>query len=149
MNVRFIASFSVVSSVPVEDQRLFVGALGLPLRPPVSVEGSAYVFSEAISGSKHFGVWPLAEAARACFGRSTWPETHPVPQASIEFEVDDVEAAADELEGQGYTLLHTARTEPWNQTIARLQTPDGVLVGVCFTPWLHDESDGAQSVRVD
>jgi hypothetical protein len=56
-----------------------------------------------------------------------------VPQASIEFEVDDVQAAAQELEARGYTLLHPTRTEPWGQTIARLQTPDGLLVGVCFT----------------
>jgi len=102
------------------------------------VEGSDYLFSEAIPGSKHFGVWPLEEAAQACFGRQGWPDTHPVPQASIEFEVDDVDAAANELEARGYSLLHAARTEPWSQTIARLQTPDGVLVGVCFTPWLHD-----------
>ena len=30
-----------------------------------------------------------------------------------------------------------ARTEPWNQTIARLQTAEGLLVGLCYTPWLH------------
>jgi catechol 2,3-dioxygenase-like lactoylglutathione lyase family enzyme len=73
----------------------------------------------------------------ACFGQPNWPETHPVPQSTIEFEVDDVEAAAQELEECGYQLVHPARVEPWNQTVARLQTPDGVLVGVCFTPWLH------------
>ncbi len=139
MNVRFIASFSVVSATPAEDHRLFVDVLGLPLQPPVSVEGSAYVYSEVIPGSKHFGVWPLEEAAQSCFGQPSWPDTHPVPQASIEFEVDDVDAASNELEERGYSLLHAARTEPWNQTIARLQTPDGVLIGVCFTPWLHDQ----------
>jgi catechol 2,3-dioxygenase-like lactoylglutathione lyase family enzyme len=137
MNVRFIASFGVITTSPVEDRRLFVDALGLPLRSPESVEGSEYVFSEAIPGAKHFGVWPLTEAAQACFGQPNWPETHPVPQSTIEFEVDDVEAAAQELEECGYQLVHPARVEPWNQTVARLQTPDGVLVGVCFTPWLH------------
>jgi catechol 2,3-dioxygenase-like lactoylglutathione lyase family enzyme len=137
MNVRFIANFGVITTSPVEDRRLFVDALGLPLRSPESVEGSEYVFSEAIPGAKHFGVWPLTEAAQACFGQPNWPETHPVPQSPIEFEVDDVEAAAQELEECGYQLVHPARVEPWNQTVARLQTPDGVLVGVRFTPWLH------------
>ena len=137
MDIRFVASVSVISAHPAEDRRLFVDALGLPLKP-ASAEGSDYVFSEGVAGTKHFGVWPLAEAAVACFGQASWPDTHPVPQASIEFEVDDVQAAAQELEARGYTLLHPTRTEPWGQTIARLQTPDGVLVGVCFTPWLHE-----------
>jgi catechol 2,3-dioxygenase-like lactoylglutathione lyase family enzyme len=138
MDVRFIASFSVISAHQAADRSLFVEALGLPLQPPTSVDDSGYVFSESIPGAKHFGVWPLGEAALACFGQELWPESHPVPQASIEFEVDDVEAAARELEGKGYKLVHPARTEPWNQTIARLQTPDGLLIGICFTPWLHD-----------
>ena len=138
MDVRFIASFSVISAHPAEDHRLFVDVLGLPLQPPESVDDADYVFSEKISGAKHFGVWPLGEAALACFGQETWPESRPVPQATIEFEVDDVEAAARELEGKGYNLVHPARTEPWKQIIARLQTPDGLLIGICFTPWLHD-----------
>lgn len=133
MDVRFVASFSVVSARPADARQLFLNALGLPL----SGEGE-YIFSEQIPGAKHFGVWPLDEAAQSCFGLDEWPATHPVPQASVEFEVDDVEAAARELEAKGYRLLHGARTEPWEQTIARLQTPDGLLVGVCFTPWLHD-----------
>jgi catechol 2,3-dioxygenase-like lactoylglutathione lyase family enzyme len=139
VDVRFIASFSVVSAHPAEDTRLFRDDLGLPLEPPSTVDDSGYVFSEGIPGAKHFGVWPLSEAAQSCFGRETWPETHPVPQASVEFEVDDVEAAARELEAKGYRLLHPTRTEPWQQVIARLQTPDGLIVGVCFTPWLHEE----------
>ncbi len=138
MDVRFIASFSAISGHQAEDRRLFEDALGLPLRPPAADEDSGYVFSESIAGAKHFGVWPLAEAALACFGQHTWPDSHPVPQASIEFEVDDVEAAARELEAEGYHLVHGARTEPWNQTVARLQTPDGVVVGLCFTPWLRE-----------
>ena len=138
MDVKFIASFSVISTDPSWDRRLFADALELPLRPPETQPDSDYVFSEAIAGANHFGVWPLAEAAESCFGLPEWPDTHPVPQASIEFEVDDVEAAAGELQGKGYTLLHPTRTEPWQQVIARLQTPDGVIVGVCFTPWLHE-----------
>ena len=139
MDVRFIASFTVITGHPTEDRRLFRDTLGLPLRSAITAEeDSQYVFSEDLAGAKHFGVWPLNEAASACFGQSTWPNSHPVPQACIEFEVDDVEAAARELVAKGYRLLHPARTEPWHQIIARLQTTDGLLVGVCFTPWLHD-----------
>ena len=139
MDVRFIAGFAVITTDPAADKHLFVDTLGLPLRPPSSVEGSEYVYSEAIEGAKHFGVWPLAEAARTCFGQPSWPDTHPAPQATIEFEVDDVAAAARELEERGYRPVHMTRTEPWGQVVARFQAADGTLVGVCHTPWMHEE----------
>ena len=62
----------------------------------------------------HFGVWPLHQAATACFGMAEWPTDRLVPQASIEFEVrtpDAVQAAADELRAQGYELLHDSRVD--------------------------------------
>ncbi len=59
-------------------------------------------------------------------------------EATVEFEVDDVDAAVAELERKGHGLLHGARTEPWGQVTARLLTPEGLLVAVCRTPWLHD-----------
>ena len=64
------------------------------------------------------------------------------PQASIEFEVADAEAVAaagDELQREGYELLHPARTEPWGQTVARLLTEDGLIVGISYAPAFHDE----------
>jgi len=64
-----------------------------------------------------------------------------VPQASVEFEVeslDAVQAAAGELRAEGFALLHDARTEPWGQTVARLQSPEGAIVGISFAPWLHN-----------
>jgi uncharacterized glyoxalase superfamily protein PhnB len=61
----------------------------------------------------------------------------PTPQASLEFEVEDVAAAAHELEDRGYQLLHGARTEPWGQTVARLLSPEGLIVGVSYAPQLH------------
>ena len=139
MDVRFISSFSIITGRPDADRRLFAGALDLPLHPPEGAEadGTGYLFTDTVEGAKHFGLWPLGEAAEACFGTTDWPETHPVPQASIEFEVDDVAAAAEELERAGYVLLHPARTEPWGQEVARLQTADGVIVGVSFTPWMR------------
>ncbi|MBC9227211.1 glyoxalase [Aeromicrobium sp. 636] len=139
MDVRFVAGVTVITSDPAQDQRLFAETLGLPLRPPVTDPDSEYVYSEEVAGTKHFGVWPLREAAQACFGQDTWPDTHPVPQATIEFEVDDVESAARELTDRGYRLVHEARTEPWQQVVARFQSADGLLIGVCFTPWMHDD----------
>jgi uncharacterized glyoxalase superfamily protein PhnB len=63
-----------------------------------------------------------------------------VPQATVEFEVDDVEAAAAEMVDRGYRLVHPARLEPWGQTVARLQTHDGLLVGLSYTPWMRGDA---------
>ncbi|WP_448612254.1 VOC family protein [Geodermatophilus sp. URMC 60] len=136
MDVLFIASISVITPDPVASRALYVDALGLPLE---RLEGE-YFASERIEGSRHFGVWPLTEAAQACFGTPGWPADRPVPQASIEFELADAAAVAGgaaELERQGYRLLHPARTEPWGQTVARLQSLEGLVVGLSYAPWLH------------
>ena len=138
MNVLFVASVAVVAADPPQSRRLFMDALGLPLEG----EGDGYYSSGSIPGSKHFGVWPLSEAAQACFGTPQWPVGRVLPQASIEFEVEDAEAVAAagaELQGAGFELLHPARTEPWGQTVARLLTADGLIVGISYAPALHDE----------
>ena len=89
MDVQFIASVAVITADPVQSRRLYMDALGLPLQ---AAEGDDYFHSESIGGSKHFGVWPLTQAAQACFGTDTWPADRPIPQASVEFEVDDARA---------------------------------------------------------
>jgi catechol 2,3-dioxygenase-like lactoylglutathione lyase family enzyme len=138
MNVLFIASVAVVTADPPESRRLFIDALGLPLEG----EGNGYYSSGSVPGSKHFGVWPLSEAAQACFGTPQWPADRVVPQASIEFEVadeDEVAAAGEELRRAGFELVHSARTEPWGQTVARVLTTDGLIVGISYAPAFHDE----------
>ncbi len=113
MNVLFITSMAVVAADPPRSRKLFMDALGLPLE---KYDADEYYASERIPGSRHFGVWPLSQAAQACFGTPEWPAGRVVPQASIEFEVEDaqaVAAAGGELERAGFELLHPARTEPW------------------------------------
>jgi catechol 2,3-dioxygenase-like lactoylglutathione lyase family enzyme len=137
MEVQFVASVAPIVRDAGAARAFYQDALGL------SFEGGEgdYVFTQELPGTKHFGLWPLAEAATACFGTAEWPSRVPVPQASIEFEVADVPAAAAELEARGYRLIHGARTEPWTQVTARLLSPEGLLVAVCYTPWFHDNSD--------
>src|SRR5580704_6005883 len=109
MDVQFVTSFAPIVR-DTESSRSFYGNdLGL------SFEGKEgdYVFTHQLEGTKHFGLWPLSEAATACFGTTEWPSEIPVPQASIEFEVSDVAAAASELAAKGHRLIHEAQTEPW------------------------------------
>jgi catechol 2,3-dioxygenase-like lactoylglutathione lyase family enzyme len=138
MNVLFITSLAVIAADPQRSRKLFIDALGLPLEG----EGDGYYSSGGIDGAKHFGVWPLSQAAEACFGTPEWPADREVPQASIEFEVESPEAVAaagEELHGVGYEVLHGARTEPWGQTVARLLTDDGLIVGISYAPPFHEE----------
>jgi catechol 2,3-dioxygenase-like lactoylglutathione lyase family enzyme len=138
MNVLFLGPVAVIAADPQQSHKLFIDALGLPLEG----EGDGYYCSGSIPGSKHFGVWPLSQAAEACFGTPEWPADRVVPQASIEFEVEDakaVAAAGGELQRVGFELLHPARTEPWGQMVTRLLTDDGLIIGVSYAPSLHDE----------
>jgi hypothetical protein len=56
--------------------------------------GDDYAYTQRLEGTKHFGLWPLWEAANACFGMTEWPAEIPVPQVSIEFEVADVASSS-------------------------------------------------------
>ncbi|MEU6090947.1 VOC family protein [Streptomyces sp. NPDC047085] len=137
MDVLFITSVAVVVADPSLSRKLFIEVLGLPLEG----EGNGYYSSGSVPGSKHFGLWPLSQAAAACFGTPQWPADRVVPQASIEFEVENAEAVAAagaELQRAGFELVHQARTEPWGQTVARLLTADGLIVGISYAPSLHD-----------
>jgi catechol 2,3-dioxygenase-like lactoylglutathione lyase family enzyme len=136
MQIEFLASVAVITPDPPSSRRLYVDTLGLELK-----DDGGYLHSEQISGSNHFGVWPLSQAAEACFGAPRWPADVPVPQASIEFDVADapaVQVAAEELAQAGYRLLHPARQEPWGQTVARTLSPEGAIVGISYTPPMHE-----------
>jgi catechol 2,3-dioxygenase-like lactoylglutathione lyase family enzyme len=139
VNVAFLSTVAVVAPDPARSRRLYVDALGLPLQG----KPADYQHSEQIGGCKSFGIWPLSQAAEACFGTAEWPTDLPVPQVSIEFDVHDADAvipAVEELELAGYELLHRPRTEPWGQTVARLQSPEGAIVGISYIPAFHDET---------
>ncbi|WAX58406.1 hypothetical protein M6B22_06475 [Jatrophihabitans cynanchi] len=136
MNIEFLATVAVIAPDPTNSRNLYIDALGLPLQG----EGDGYYHSEQIAGCKSFGIWPLSQAAQACFGTDQWPQERPVPQVSIEFDVDSAAAvspAALELERAGHELLHGPREEPWGQTVARLQSPEGAIVGISYAPALH------------
>ena len=137
MDIQFVTSVAPIVRDADASRSFYGDGLGLNFEG----EEGDYSFTHKLDGVKHFGLWPLSEAARACFGTPGWPVSIPVPQASIEFEVADVPAASAELTAKGYQLLHDARTEPWTQITARLLSPEGLLVAVCYTPAFHDGVD--------
>ena len=137
MKIESVTSVAVITSEPAASRALYVDALGLPLK---QLDGD-YVATEELPGCRHFGVWPLAQAAEACFGSRAWPDDLPTPQVSVEFEVADENAiteGAQELRARGYELLHDAKTEPWGQVVTRLLSPEGAVVGLSYAPSLHE-----------
>jgi hypothetical protein len=133
MKVLFVAGFGPIVRDRVPSQKLYEDTLAIPFKQ----EKDGYLHTEALDGVKSFALWPLSQAAQSCFGTDAWPNELPVPQAWLEFDVDDVEQATAELETQGYRMLVKARKEPWGQTVSRLLGPEGLLLGITFTPWMR------------
>lgn len=138
MKVLFVAGVTPIVDDAASARDFYGAKLSLPLTP---VEGTDYAVAE-IEGLKHFGLWTLSDAARSTFGSDQWPSDVPRPQATIEFEVDDVAAAVAELKAAGLNILQDTKLEDWGQTTARLLSPEGLLIGLTFTPWLRG-SEGA------
>lgn len=64
---------------------------------------------------------------------------HPVPQAWLEFEVENVEKATADLESRGHQMLIKNKAELWGQTVSRFLSPEGLPVAVTFTPSLREQ----------
>lgn len=133
MKVLFIAGFGPIAADVDHSRSLYEDALGITFK----VEEGDYLHTEELPGAKTFAVWPLVQAADSCFGTNQWPTDVAVPNAWLEFDVDDIEAATRELEERGFRLLVRSRTEPWGQVVTRFLSPEGVLVGLTVTPWMR------------
>jgi catechol 2,3-dioxygenase-like lactoylglutathione lyase family enzyme len=135
LKVSFVAGFGPIVRDPAISRALYRDTLGLPLE--AMPNDDTYLHAEGMDGVRHFALWPLASAAQSCFGTSEWPDSVPAPSSWLEFDVEDVASASAELERRGYQLLVNNRKEPWGQTVTRLLSPEGILIGITFTPWLR------------
>lgn len=136
IKVVFVAGFGPIVREPTESRNLYCQVLGIHFKE----EKDSYLHTEALQGAKTFALWPLWQAARSCFGKESWPDEFPTPQAWLEFEVDNVEEATAEVESRGFRMLVKNKTEPWGQTVSRFLAPEGLLVGITFTPALRRET---------
>ena len=73
MDVQFVASVAPIVRDVDAARSFYRDALSL------SFEGQEgdYLFTQQLEGTKHFGLWPLSEAATACFGTPDWPSRLP------------------------------------------------------------------------
>jgi catechol 2,3-dioxygenase-like lactoylglutathione lyase family enzyme len=136
MKVSFVAGFGPIVR-DVEASRAFWGA-GLGIEFEEAAQN--YWTNDDLEGVKAFALWPLDQAAESCFGTDSWPEEISAPQAWLELDVESPEAvssATAELQSAGHRTLREVREEPWGQTTARLLSPEGLLIGITYTPWMH------------
>jgi hypothetical protein len=135
VGILFIAGFGPIVADRRASRALYADALGILFKE----EKDGYLHTESLEGAKTFALWPLSQAAQVCFGTESWPTDIPAPQAWLEFDVENVEEATVILEQQGYRMLVKNREEPWGQTVSRLLSPEGLLVGVAFTPFFRNK----------
>jgi hypothetical protein len=133
--VLFIVGFGPIDHDISASRALYSDGFGIPFKE----DAGGYLYTGALQGAKHFALWPLAQAAQSCFGKDSWPDDLPVPQAWLEFEVEDVQKATADLEARGHRMLIKNKEEPWGQTVSRFLSPEGLLVGVTFTPSLRQQ----------
>jgi catechol 2,3-dioxygenase-like lactoylglutathione lyase family enzyme len=136
MKVAFVAGFGPIVRETDAAHAFWRDGLGIELEEAAP----GYFTNDSLDGVKAFALWPLTQAAEATFGSAEWPADIPAPQAWLELDVESaeaVEAAVRELEAAGHRVLRGAGEEPWGQTTSRLLSPEGLLVGVTFTPWMH------------
>lgn len=135
INVLFIAGFGPIVRDTTQSRKLYSEVLGILFEE----ERGQYLHTEALKGAKTFALWPLSQAAQSCFGKDSWPDDVPVPQAWLEFDVDSVQEATAALESRGYRVLIKSKKEPWGQTVSRFLSPEGLLVGITFTPVMREK----------
>lgn len=140
MKVSFVAGFGPIIRGTDGAHAFWRDGLGIGFDEPAP----GYFTNDTLDGVKAFAMWPLTQAAESTFGTPDWPPDVPAPQAWLELDVQSaaaVGAAIDELRAAGHRVLRDAHEEPWGQTTGRVLSPEGLLVGVTFTPWMHESQD--------
>jgi catechol 2,3-dioxygenase-like lactoylglutathione lyase family enzyme len=139
VKISFVAGFGPIIRETDGAQAFWRDGLGIRFEEAAP----GYFTNDDLDGVKAFAMWPLSQAAEATFGTDEWPADIPAPQAWLELDVESPEAvgaAITKMERAGHRVLREAHAEPWGQTTARLLSPEGLLVGITYTPWMHDHA---------
>ncbi len=142
MKIQFVAGFGSIVRDVAESRAFWGDHLGIALEEAAP----QYFTNDDLEGVKAFALWPLSQAAQSCFGADAWPDDIPAPAAWLEFDLESPDAvapAAAEMVEHGHRLLKETVVEPWGQTVARLLSPERILVGLVYTPWMHKAAEPA------
>jgi catechol 2,3-dioxygenase-like lactoylglutathione lyase family enzyme len=110
-------------------------------------QGNDYVVFE-VPGVLHFGVWSRSAAAMATFGDPAAADSIPLGY-TLEFEVDDLDQAAKQIDAGQCVLVQPPHDEPWGQKTCRAIAPGGSLLGFAITPWARRLAQQVQAASND
>lgn len=131
MKVLFITGFWPIPDDLSSSRKLYAEDLEIKFNE----YGRGYMHAQNVEGSKGFAIWPLSLSAEDCFGTKIWSLDIPKPQVWLEFEVEDIKKASEEMKRKGYKLLLDSFEEPYDQIVSRFLSPEWILVGLVITPW--------------
>ncbi|MBV7242531.1 VOC family protein [Streptomyces sp. MW-W600-10] len=121
--VHVLGSRILLHPTDPERSRAFYGeALGLA------------VYREFGTGPERGTVYFLGGGFLEVSGRS---EERPSPAVRIWLQVDDAEAAHEELRAKGVSVLRPPKREPWGLVEMWIEDPDGVRIAVVEVPDDH------------
>jgi hypothetical protein len=92
MKVAFVAGFGPIVRDTDASRAFWGDGLGVALEEA----SPGYWTNDDLEGMNAFALWPLSQAAEACFGKDAWPADLPEPQAcrsvlaAVVAVVDDV-----------------------------------------------------------
>jgi len=120
----------------------YTGVLGLELEKRMNQD---YAILKA-PGVLHFGVWSREAAAEATFGSRDATDRVALG-FTIEFEMNDIDTASQQLDKTQPGLVHPVRTEPWGQKVSRMLSPSGAVIGFAQTPWARKLAAPVEAVE--
>ena len=142
--VRHLAGVAeIVEDVPAA-VAFYRDTLGFKIKQQM---GDDYVVFE-VPGILHFGVWSRAAAAEATFGDRAAADSVPLGY-TLEFEVDDLDQTAADVDDSQCVLVQPPHTEPWGQKTCRAIAPGGGILGFAITPWARSLAQQVQAAPSD
>jgi hypothetical protein len=104
MQVTGMSGFGPVLSDTTEQEKLCTDDLGIAFEEVYD----DYRFTEHLKGARHFSLMPLSRLPTSLFDGSAWPADVTVRQAWVEFQVDDIDAATQELQDRATRCSSTS-----------------------------------------
>jgi catechol 2,3-dioxygenase-like lactoylglutathione lyase family enzyme len=109
----------------------------------VEYDGDGEYADVKVPGILHYGLWDRRAAAESILGdRGRAGEL--ALGFSLGFEVDSTEQSSTTSAGRGLDVIHSTRTEPWGQVVARFALPSGAVAEFSETPWARRISQPMQ-----
>ena len=142
--IRHIASIAEIVDDVNQAIAFYHDTLGLEVKERHGDDYAVLV----IPGVLHFGVWARGHAAESTLGSRDLAGQIPLG-FTMEFEVDNIQDAAQQIERTGGKISQQPRQEPWGQKTCRLISPGGGLLGFAETPWARKITKQLEAVEGD